>query len=511
MSVDQRRLHRIQNRYSSEIVARCKHDHKVEEFRILDFNTLGVRLSLKDETPISEIEDVEIYYGSFALCKFEHPKILRQDISERILILSLTEKNKVESQKNRKDRIAVSQINYGLLCGTDPMTVDHQLYFRVTDLSDSGFRLISSRSNGHLLPGMKFTKFNLQMPGFSATEVDFEISNVKESNDALSFGCRLTVPNKKYSLLFKKFSIVHGDLKPRSSRTIDHLRSDIRTVGRFRGHIRVHVLRTDDEYKQVLRIRHKAYVAAKKTQPGQTEEDMGDEYDKHSLILVAYVGRNMVGTLRIVIRDPGTSLPCEKLFNFRDLPQIVPEQSAEISRYAIDPLFQGSDIFLSIYQKLTIELGAKRIQYPICMATPELAASYIGVGAIAITGSVPHPTVPDETLTLYWLTRKNVYQANTNSLSWVFVIRPAFKILNRFGLEQELKLGWTHFLKFPFQLATLIVSKKLRRLRKYFGSQRREQDFDQPSEPSRGSSPERAEHPPVSEDSQHCDPVRKAR
>lgn len=464
---ENRNLNRVQNSYGIDLTAQLNVKSNSIECQLLDFNALGARIKLKENLPDStteQIEDIRILYGQKVLCKIQNPDFVRRE-PDGVLIFSF--KNKTGDQSvQRSPRIKLPFVIQGMLWGDDPVNLDQLLYFRVSNLSATGFRLTSSKSNCHLMPGMVFEKFSLQIPGYAITEVTFKIVNVSEDTDSLNFGCQIEGSPAAYAKAFKSIRIAHGDLIAQTDRPLAEIKDDIKNIKKFLGHIKVRTVRTDADYEEVLKVRFKAYKAANKTTMDQTVSDMGDLYDKHSIILIASVGKNAVGTLRIVMKEIGKDLPCEKSYDLKRIPQIKNDSVAEVSRFAIDPLFQGTDLFVAMSRKLVVELVVKDINYPLCLATKKLAPSYTGLGAIPITEPVPHPLLADETLTLYWLVPDRVFSSKAGSISWVFVIHPALKNLKKWGFRTKASNGLIHYLLFPLAVLRMAAKKKLAKFKK---------------------------------------------
>lgn len=463
---DKRQLFRNSNKFGAELSCSCLIGGISYSFEVVDFNTLGIKLrslELRDLTSVS-IERIQIKYFEKVICDFNGPRVVRSEGSD-LLILSLDQNFFDRNQSNlsnRSLRAPLPQMQQGVLWGVDPMTIEQLLYFRVTDISESGFRLISSKTNNHIFPGMEFENFELQIPGFQVAKVSFRIVNVKDQSDFLSFGCKFTKLGKGLQKTIKKVSVILGDPLSTNSEDNSIFKFNIKETKRFRGHILVRQVKGQKDYQEVLKIRFKAYKAAQKVATDQTVESMSDVFDKHSIILIGYIGSKAVGTLRMVIKSSDSTLPCETHFSLSQFPEIGTDGPiAEISRFAIDPMFQGTDLFLGMARKLLMEIAAKNIAYPLCLATPKMAGSYISLGAVPISEPIPHPIAADQTLTLYWLKPDNVLGAKTGSLSWIFIIRPALQRLRSFGYTEQKSNGLIHFIRAPFELLNRFIERRL--------------------------------------------------
>jgi hypothetical protein len=124
--------------------------------------------------------------------------------------------------------------------------------------------------------------------------------------------------------------------------------------------------------------------------------------------------------------------------------------SAEVSRFAIDPHYQGTDLFFALFRKIIFEIGAKKINSPVCLATKKLSKYYIGIGAKPVSKAIPHPTIEGETLTLYLFDPDCIISGKMSSLGWLFVAKPALKLLWKFKFVRKPSSGISkYFLAVP--------------------------------------------------------------
>src|SRR5919198_5384819 len=129
---------------------------------------------------------------------------------------------------------------------------------------------------------------------------------------------------------------------------------------------------------------------------------MEDEYDASSIIYCAKHGPDVIATMRVNIsKDEGQKFPFEKYFGSCENLGTSRFNSCEISRLAILPEFQGSDLFVG-FVKVTIQMLVKlHLDTMFCIATNKLAPMYQRIGAERISDPVRHPVLIDESLNLY--------------------------------------------------------------------------------------------------------------
>jgi hypothetical protein len=97
----------------------------------------------------------------------------------------------------------------------------------------------------------------------------------------------------------------------------------------------------------------------------------------------------------------GQTFPFETYFGSCESLGIVRNNACEISRLAILPAFQGSDLFVGFVRvtiQILVHLGLDTV---FCLATNKLTSMYQRIGADRVSGPVRHPVLVDEFLNLY--------------------------------------------------------------------------------------------------------------
>jgi len=164
----------------------------------------------------------------------------------------------------------------------------------------------------------------------------------------------------------------------------------------------IKVVETCQELEQILNVRFLAYKAVAKTPAGATSDMMADEYDASSIIYCAKYGPAVIATMRANIsKDKGQKFPFETYFGSCESLGMSRHNACEISRLAILPEFQGSDLFIG-FVKVTMQMLVKlQLDIMFCVATNKLALMYQRIGAQRVSEPVRHPVLIDECLNLY--------------------------------------------------------------------------------------------------------------
>lgn len=458
---ENRSLRRIDNTFGSDLKAIVYYDNTPHEREVLNYNSLGVSIKIQeDDSNIINIQKVELIYGKAVISEFVKPKLVRKDLQNKNMIISFSENDDGNLiKKEREDRAEFAEVLQGSAITTDPFTIDQALIFKVANISEKGVRLTSSKSNRHLTPGLVLKNVDIMLPGYGIFKTDIKIKNVNDENNKLNLGCEFLKKSKEQDSILDKIVLTTNKLVIPSNYSKE-LRSKIKKVKKFGNRIRVRRLSSEEEYEKVLYVRFNAYKAANKVKDGMTLFDMKDQYDEHAIIYAAFIGPNIVGTIRLVFRNNGNKLPLEEYFDISKISEINPDETVEISRFAIDPHFQGTDLFFALFRKNMIEMGMKQIKYPVCLATGELAPYYRTIGAKEISEPVPHPTLPNTFLTLFLFNPDNIARGKTSALGWFFITKPAKRIFNRFGLHMSRDLSFLKLFLLPIELLRLKLAKK---------------------------------------------------
>lgn len=460
MSAEKRSLRRVDNKYGSEMRAKLTIDDIDYTADVADYNSLGVSLKLKQGVlpDLKRITEVKIYYGSELVCHVVAPKLISYSTDQSRLVVSL-ESERAKDQSPRGERANLGFSMQGSVFGTDPFTLDQTLSFRLNNISNSGFSLISSKSNRHLMAGLKLYDYTIMLPGYNLIKVSFQITNVVDTGSHLKLGCSFLKIDKNFRKEIERIILTNSNFSDIGDKIDIDLKNRIKKIKKFNSWIRIRRVTSSEEFEQVLKIRFKAYQEANKVKPGQSWKDMEDEYDKTSITYAAYAGLTIAGTIRLVFRDKVSKLPFEEYLELADVINFDPSSAAEISRFAIDPHYQGTDLFFALFRKIIFEIGAKQIKSPVCLATEKLSKYYIGIGALQISRPIPHPTIENETLTLYLFDPESVIGGKMSALGWFFVAKPALRLLRKFQFIRKPSLGFSKYIIVVFEMISLFFKK----------------------------------------------------
>ncbi len=470
---DNRSLYRIDQTITDTFDCAVHCNSKKLYAKILNYNSIGVLLTCPDffKKGFDKIDRIELRLGKKIICTYQNPKILRSTKAESTFVIEFHRENK--PFLNRDLRCHLSDIQKGIFCGSDPMSMNGTtLFFKVKEISQSGFRIVTSRSNRHLTPGLILQDFDLTFPGFGSLKVNAQIANAKTNEGMLEFGCIFVEPSKKLTYVLQKNLILNSNT---NEVDLTHL---IKKQKNYGEHIRMSLVSSESEYDEVLKLRWRAYKNEGKVGSDSDWSSMKDIYDSRSLIYSVRIGKTLVASIRLIFSKESGDLPFEKYFAFENLEQfkgLSRSDILEISRLAIDPLFQGSDILVTIFRNLIVELViSTKVKYSACTATPDIAKYYKAFGAITASDQIDHPQLKGDYLRLYYFDNENFFMKKMNSFGWIKIARPTIKYLNKFLIPIKYPLGMKYYLRFIVDVTMFAIARQSRKLKRKLRSKKRE-------------------------------------
>ncbi len=277
--------------------------------------------------------------------------------------------------------------------GVAPSAVRYEdfVYFRVVDVSWRGMQLETSLRNNFLVPGVEL-KSTCTFPTQGQVRLALRVvhTRVVERGGKKILALGVTYSSRtpaslhiigQYLLQFGRGTSVQelcdeGFRIPSSSRALDF------------GSIR-----TDDEYREVLRLRRLAYVHAKKVSSDAKDVDMADAYDARSRIVVAKHRGRVVATARLMFAESS-----HDRFNHEDFIELPPglpprQQMVEVFKTCTHPGYRGSDLFYTLLMHVGLVILQSGRRYALMSATDSLAPVYERFGFRRAGVTYQHPAM----------------------------------------------------------------------------------------------------------------------
>ena len=472
MSQKNRTLNRIDQKITDTFTCVIICNSTKMHAKLINYNSISLLIFSPQffDSKHDRIEQVDLFLGERVICSYTDPTIKRIDPEDGTIAIELLRAS--DKIFNPEIRCELNFVKQGILCGEDPLGIGSTIFFRIKDISTSGLRLITTKNNLHLTPGLQLNEFDLTFPGFPTIKSNVKIVNSRAVDDTLEFGCLFVAPTKELTTILQRNLIANSDA---NEVDIGHL---LKNQKNFRGHIRTSIISGENEYNEILKLRWRAYRNEGKVLDDSDWSHMKDVYDARSLIYAIQIGKTVVATFRFVFAQRDEDLPFEKFFKFESIPRFRGYTKAdvvEISRLAIDPLFQGSDIFVTIMQNIVVE-GTVKVQnkYSVCLATRNISKYYTAFGAFGVSEEVAHPTLKGEFLKLYCFDVEKFFMKDMNSFGWFSVAKPVMKYFNRFQLPVRSPLGLKYYLRFISDFAVFTFARQKRKIER----RRRKRDSD---------------------------------
>ncbi len=259
--------------------------------------------------------------------------------------------------------------------GTAPNPVRYNDYilFRVEDISSGGLKLITSMRNKFLGIGQRL-ECTISLPYVGTVKADVKLKHVNTTfyrgKEFMVMGVEFI---KKDTILMK--SLGEYLLNFAKDVTVKSLNSEgfgLKTVSKW---LDFSYVKTEEEYKEVLELRYKAYKKAGKINSEQTIADMADEVDALSNILVAKYNGKIIGSLRYFTPKEVEEaiLGIDKSIYLKNFPS--PNKLLVSSRFCIENNFRKADLTYQFIAYLVL-LAAQHEKTYVYTSTPSEDLKY---------------------------------------------------------------------------------------------------------------------------------------
>ncbi|HET6410850.1 MAG TPA: GNAT family N-acyltransferase [Anaeromyxobacter sp.] len=277
--------------------------------------------------------------------------------------------------------------------GIAPNAVRYEdfVYFRVVDVSWSGMQLETSLRNKFLVPGVELES-TCTFPTLGQVHLVLRIVHARVINrgdkQVLGLGVKYSSRSRAAVDTIGQYLLRFG-----SGPTVQELCAEGFRIRFSSRSLDFCSIRTEEEYREVLRLRRLAYVHSRKVSADAKDVDMADSYDRSSRILVAKHRGRVVGTARLMFpRSEGERLNHE---DFLDLPPGLPprQELVEVFKTCTHPGYRGSDVFYTLLMHVGLNILQSGRRYALMSATDSLAPIYERFGFRRVGVSYQHPAM----------------------------------------------------------------------------------------------------------------------
>ena len=373
-------------RREDKIQALIRHrgdDSKYRQVRVWRISPLGIELFPNDTISLTKGDPVDLKLSING--NTTHFEGLVVDFfrsteagSRAGIRLSNTSSEKVADINRRQGIRWICSSQYNPVCvAHNPAQFNDFLYFKIRDISRTGFRLVTSLRNKFIVPG---TKLDLQVsfPMTSQVAIPVSVARVgitsESGRDYLEVGVTYGQVTRRTREVIGQYLVQFSDAE-----SLKSIREEGYYPTSFTRGVDYQFIKSDEEYKDVLNLRHLANAAVNKIDDDTTPEDMGDIYDLRGRILVGKYRGRAVATARLVFTELDQPLEHEEYITW---PSEFPprNQVLELSRACTHPDFRGGDLWFSLIQHITITALHADREWALISTTPELIKMYEAIG-----------------------------------------------------------------------------------------------------------------------------------
>jgi len=268
----------------------------------------------------------------------------------------------INEEKRESTRFKCSEQFLPTGTAPTPGKFNDYMFFRVEDISASGMRIITSMRNKTLMRDQRLD-VTLSIPCVGSIQgtvvirrVDFTHSDLKEF---LVLGVEFVKDDEILQKSLAEYLLQFGE-----NVTVQSLIKEGFKLSEAYKRFDFSYVKSKEEYNEVLALRVKSYKAAKKINDDTSPEQMADEFDSRSRILIVKHGGKIVGSVRIIFHEDMDRLSYSRYFDVP--PEVLPDRKlyAEASRFCTDPDYSGADIFYHLAEHMvltTVKSGRKFI------------------------------------------------------------------------------------------------------------------------------------------------------
>lgn len=269
----------------------------------------------------------------------------------------------------------------------NPAKYNDFLYFSIKDLSPDGAQLQTSLRNKFILQGMVFDAI-VSFPMIGQAQIQFKVKNVRVLSDKgaeyLSVGCEMLDLDKKVKSIIAQYILQFSNINSLSELKFE---KDFNLA--ISKALTFSYVKTEEEYKQVLDLRHRAYLAAGKIQSITRPQDMADQFDGRSRIVIGKYNGKVIASCRLAFASYEEQMEQEQYVNWpQDLPRR--DECVEMMRLCTDPEFRGSDVITAMFQFMALTIVQSKRRWVVICATEDMLSFYQKVGFTLTRLSYPH-------------------------------------------------------------------------------------------------------------------------
>jgi len=275
---------------------------------------------------------------------------------------------------------------------SNPSKFNDFVLFKVMDVSRSGMRLLTSLRNKFIVRDMVLDAI-VSFPMVSQVSLQLVVQNVTfvsdGNKDYLSVGVAISKPTADQRGVIGQYMAQFGDIE-----SLQELKRDGFNPGSTDNKLEFAVVRTEQDYREVLNLRHLAYSADGKMTQSASVNDTADIHDSHARILICRYQGRAVGTARLTFHEYGDVTEHEEFVPWsHELPKR--DESVEVTRVCTHPEHRGRGLLFSLLRYIVITGTQAGRTWVVSSSTADLVPLYRFVGLSEIGVTYKHPDLND--------------------------------------------------------------------------------------------------------------------
>lgn len=454
---ERRALNRARSENSDEYKITVSIRGKQWPARVINLHCAGACIECERLTAWNGdvVDDLTIYYGKRALVTLDRVRWTWRSGSRAGFILGAAQ------ACGTSGLITVKPHFEPTLCVPDPIKPDWMLFGRVSQISEECLRFRTSLSNRHLLPGTLLQDSIVRLPCLPDVVLQLRIANIEVECHQLGVVCGFSRPGRSHRRSLHQFSLF--GLESGGGTALYRPQDRARESSAPGPGLRIEILSSGKDYREVLEIREAAYRDAGIIAESVTSKDFADEYDRRSIVIVARLNGRIIGTARLIrVDEPGQQFPFEDDVPAAALGPDSKYQYFETSRLAIHPDFQNTEVVLRLFQ----ELGRQTIlanRSAAALARTNQRKSYMQLGWEPVGREIPHPLLTGQTLQLMKLSQSKFLSGrNRSATAFELVVSPVIAALEYANVIHDRRLLSGRHWRFALEQAVLRALSTLR-------------------------------------------------
>lgn len=411
------------------------------EMQVWKMSPLGVELKVaseKEMLPKGLPVDLELTIGTQLLTikglvvDYVCPKVNENRIGIRMVQAPVADEYNggVERRKRRRWLCAPQFLPTGV--APNPAKFNDFVYFRISDISATGFQLLTSLRNKFIVVGMRL-ECMISFPMVAQLHTVLKVENVRitmdQGTEQLSVGVTIEgmTPELRSSIgqylmqfgsgISLKEICESGLETPKVSKAVDYT-----------------FVKTEEEFQETLELRRLSYVHEGKIPPQSGPADLTDIYDTRSRIVIGRYQGKIVSTARLTFSEIDEKMEQEEYMDWStEMPRR--DRVVEIMRACTHPDFRGSDLLMGMFQFIALTVVQSHRPWIVINTTEKLEPLYKKIGFnctghsynVEMFGNLEHKVmianVPDAMSGL-----------NVNPIVWNLVWEEVSRYMENYGL-----------------------------------------------------------------------------